>query len=315
MNLSSDNRRSGLTGAKMPSVSVVIPTYNRAPLLREALASVAAQTYPALDIAVVDDGSTDETASVVREFQEGGLPIVYLPGPHLNRLGQARNRGVAATRGEWVAFLDSDDLWLPQRLERQMETVEATPGAGFAFCNVQRFTAEGDMSGPYLDLRRDYSGRVTGALLEEPVALPSALMVSGDAFRRLGGFADRRINEDYELTLRLSALYPAAYTPEVLVRMRAHGGNRSLAMQREAGLEYLRIVEAFLAAHPELPPDAKASGRLGMANVHFKLAKQYAASGKHEAARKHALKFTLLRPLDRRGPALWLGSLARWAGR
>jgi glycosyltransferase involved in cell wall biosynthesis len=299
---------------QMPSVSVVIPTYNRAPLLREALASVAVQTYPAIDIAVVDDGSTDETESVVREFQEAGLPIIYLPGPHLNRLGQVRNRGVEATHGEWIAFLDSDDLWLPNRIARQLETILRVPDAAFAFCNVQRFTSDGDMPGTYLDARRDFSGRVTGALLEEPVALPSALMVRRDAFGKLGGFADRRINEDYELTLRLSALYPAAYTPEALVRMRAHGGNRSLAMQREAGFEYLRIVEAFLAENPQLPPDAKASGRLGMANVHYKLAKLYAASGKHAAARRHALRFTRLRPLDRRWPALWLGSFARWAG-
>jgi glycosyltransferase involved in cell wall biosynthesis len=296
-------------------VSVVIPTYNRASLLREALASVAAQTYPALDIAVVDDGSTDGTEGVVREFQEAGLPIIYLPGPHLNRLGQTRNRGVAGTRGEWIAFLDSDDLWLPHRIERQLETIWSVPGAAFAFCNVQRFTAEGNMPSTYLDPRRDYSGRVTAALIKEPVAVPSALMVRRDAFRRLRGFSDRRINEDYELTLRLSALYPAAYAPEALVRMRAHGGSRSLAMQREAGLEYLRIVRAFLAEYPQLPPEVRAHGRDGIANVHYKLAKLYASSGRPREARRHALRFTRMRPLDRRAPMLWLRSFSSWAAR
>src|SRR5436305_9869201 len=91
-------------------VSVVIPTYNRAALLREALASVLAQTLPAREIAVVDDGSTDETAALVAELTTAGAPIVYLPGSHENRRGPARNWGAAATTAPYIAFLDADDM-------------------------------------------------------------------------------------------------------------------------------------------------------------------------------------------------------------
>jgi glycosyltransferase involved in cell wall biosynthesis len=298
------------------TVSVVIPTYNRAEMLREALGSVMAQTVPVLDIAVVDDGSTDHTADLVRGYQRGGAPIVFLPGPHRDRLGEARNRGVAATRGKWIAFLDSDDIWLPARVERQLAGLAHVPGAEFAFCNVQRFNEAGDIGGPYLDPSEDYSGPVTARLLEEPVALPSALMVSRSAFEDLGGFADRSINEDYELTLLLSVRGPASYVPDVLVRMRAHGGSRSLAQQKLANLEYLRIVHAFLKANPTLPREARAAARRAVLNVHHKLARLYAEEGDRTRARRHLRMCIRLRPFSRRAAGLtadlYLSNLPLW---
>ena len=87
-------------------VSVVIPTYNRADLLRAALESVQAQTVPVREIVVVDDGSTDHTAAVVHELTAAGAPILYVPLPHLNQRGAARNRGAAATTSPLIAFLE-----------------------------------------------------------------------------------------------------------------------------------------------------------------------------------------------------------------
>ena len=292
-----------------PQVSVVIPTYNRAEMLRVALDSVRAQTIPAFEIAVVDDGSTDHTAEVVRDFASGGMPLIYLTGPHRDRLGEARNRGVAATSGEWIAFLDSDDIWKPERLERQLNAIVAMPDALFAFCNVQRFDEYGPIgNGPYLSASADYNGRIVGYVLQEPVVVPSALMVRRDAFERLGGFSDRQINEDYELILKLAAENSACYVPDVLVMHRAHAGSRSMALQRASMLEYLDIVQRFLREHQDLARDVRVRGRRGLANVHLKLAAFYIQAGDRRTARKHLRSLLRLRPWDRRVLPAYLSS-------
>ena len=288
-------------------VSVIIPTYNRAEMLRAALESVLAQTMSVREIVVVDDGSTDHTPDVVRELVSRGAPIIYLTGPHRNNLREARTCGVEASSGALIAFLDSDDLWRPDRIERQLDALAHQPEAGMAFCNVQRFDERGPFTGgPYLPPTADYNGNILGDLLLEPVAVQSALVVKREAFMRVGGFPNRRINEDYELTLLIAALYPASYVREPLVLMRAHPGSRSRAMNRLAMLEYVKIVSDFLASHPYLPTHVAAQGRRGLANVHLKLANLYLEEGDKRRARRHVGAFVKLRPLDRRMPAALL---------
>ncbi|HKP54298.1 MAG TPA: glycosyltransferase [Chloroflexia bacterium] len=293
-----------------PQVSVVIPTYNRAELLRLTLRSVLAQTFPAKEIVVVDDGSTDDTASVVNEIAEEGSPILYLTGRHENRLGELRNRGVEATSGEWIAFLDSDDLWQPNRLDAQIKALERVPDAGLAFCNVQRFSESGPVGpGPYLPMSADYNGYILGDLLEEPVAVPSALMVRREVFEQVGGFADRPINEDYELTLLVAARYPASYVPDPLVLMRKHGDSRSRERNELALLEYISIVERFLAVNPRLPVSVSKRGRRGLANVHYKLVRLYLDTGDRAAARRHLREQVKYRPWDRRAVSAYLHAM------
>src|SRR3954468_10533282 len=99
-----------------PRFSVVIPTYNRAAYLAEAVRSVRDQTYPAHEIIVVDDGSTDNTAQVVEILANDGIPLRYLRQANQG-VAAARNRGIQAAAGDWIALLDSDDTWLPRKLE------------------------------------------------------------------------------------------------------------------------------------------------------------------------------------------------------
>jgi glycosyltransferase involved in cell wall biosynthesis len=290
-------------------VSVVIPTYNRAGMLREALESVLGQTLPAAEVLVVDDGSTDGTAQVVEDLARQGAPVVYLSGPHTNNRGEARNRGAAAASGDLIAFLDSDDLWKPRRLERQLEAWGLAPEAGFAFCNAQRFADTGLLGGPCLPVRADYSGYILGEILEEPRAGGSTLLVKREAFEGVGGFADLPMNEDYELTLRLAARYEASYAPEVLVLVREHPGRVSLQHGAKPLVEYIDIVEGFTARNP-LPTGVRARARTGLANVHLKLARLYLEGGDRQAARRHIVSVMRLRPWDRRWPSVFLRCLS-----
>jgi glycosyltransferase involved in cell wall biosynthesis len=287
-------------------VSVVIPTYNRADLLRAALESVLLQTLPVGEIVVVDDGSTDHTADVVRAFAMSGAPVIYLHGPHANSRGEARNRGVAASNGSLVAFLDSDDLWKPERLQRQLAAWERSPEAGFAFCNVQRFDESGPLGVACLHPAADFNGHVLGAVLTEPRAVSSTLIVKREVFERVGGFADLRMNEDYELSLRLAADYTASYVPEVLVMMREHPGRTSRSASEVPLLDYVRIVEGFLAKRSDLPAPMREAGRRGLANVHYKLGRFYLGEGERRRARDHLTEVLRLRPLDRRALSAYL---------
>ncbi len=113
-------------------MSVIIPTYNREPLVQEAVASVLAQGYPALEILVVDDGSTDNTVSRVGAL---GPPIHVIPIRHSGRPGLVRNVGLREAHGELIAFLDSDDLWLPGKLKRQIDYLAAHPDMAVVYTN------------------------------------------------------------------------------------------------------------------------------------------------------------------------------------
>jgi len=109
-----------------PRISVVIPTRNRSGLLAVTLASVADQTEKVAEVVVVDDASTDETDVVVRKFTEEGMPVTYVRNPHPLGGSGARNKGIAVAQGDYVAFLDDDDDWLPEKIERQADLIEAT---------------------------------------------------------------------------------------------------------------------------------------------------------------------------------------------
>jgi glycosyltransferase involved in cell wall biosynthesis len=125
-------------------VSVIIPTYNSARYLPAALASVVAQDYRPLEVIVVDDGSTDNTADCVAEFfRHTGLPGEYVYQPNQGP-AVARNRGLTVARGGWIAFLDADDLWLPDKTTRQMQVLSEYPQAGAAWGNASTFA--GDLS-------------------------------------------------------------------------------------------------------------------------------------------------------------------------
>jgi GT2 family glycosyltransferase len=208
-----------------------------------------------------------------------------------------------------VAFLDSDDIWEPQRLQKQVEALARFPESGFGFCNVQRFDSAGTAV-TCLRSEADYNGEILGELLVEPLAVSSTLLVRREAFDEVGGFAQLRMNEDYELSLRLALAYPASYVPEVLVLMREHEGRTSRQEDVTPLLDYVRIVRRFLAAHPALPVAVRARGRYGLANVHFKLARIYLQKGDRAAARQHLASLLKLRPWDRRLPGLFRQLLA-----
>ena len=203
-------------------MSVVIPTYNRAQMVPRAVRSVLAQDYPDLEVIVVDDGSTDDTADVIDDF----ATVRYI------RLGQnrggaaARNAGVEAGRGEFVAFLDSDDEWLPTKTSRQVQLMLKSPSTGAVYC---RHFAHDDAT----DTRSQrfpplYTGSIRPQLLSGKCPpTVSLFLVRRDALEEVGGFDESLAGfQDTDLWIRLSENWEFDAVDEALVVIHRHSGAR-----------------------------------------------------------------------------------------
>ena len=233
------------------TVGVVIPTYNYADGVRRAIESVLAQRQPADEIVVVNDGSTDHTLKVISGY---GNRLQWVSQPNRGAAA-ARNHGVRELGTDWVAFLDQDDTWLPEKLERQCAVLNRVPGA--AFCTTGAFT--------YFD------GKPTGVSIPDPARIArnfryrncfgfvsSSCMIRRDAFMALGGFREsqRTYADDWELAVRLYLHYPFLVVPEPLINyFESSTGagskafemmNAELSMADTTLLEGLSGVERFL---------------------------------------------------------------------
>jgi glycosyltransferase involved in cell wall biosynthesis len=235
----------------MVNVSVVIPTHDRASLVVRALRSVAAQTYHDYEILVVDDGSTDDTESALRTIE---IPMRYLRQSHAG-VSAARNRGVAAARGQWIAFLDSDDVWLPQKLARQ--TTFAEGEGGIEACQTEETWIR---NGVRVNPGRRHAkpcGDIFAASLELCLVSPSAVMLRRATFERVGGFDEGLAAcEDYDLWLRLAAQVPVFLVPQPLVIR--YGGHADQLSRRHWGLDRFRVAALIrLLATVPLSPDRR----------------------------------------------------------
>jgi glycosyltransferase involved in cell wall biosynthesis len=216
-----------------PQVSVVIPTYNRARYLAEAIDSVVAQSHDAFEILVVDDGSEDETPDVLARY---GDDVVFLKLEHSGLLGAVRNAGLRRARGELVAFLDSDDIWLPKKLERQISVLDRNPSVGLVCSNAVVIDQDGNKARDlYLRAEQGSSGNVLEQLLDVNFVIVSSAVVRRKLVDQVGGFReDERLRgiEDYDLWLRVGAISELVYLPEALLRYREHAGSMRMEVPR-----------------------------------------------------------------------------------
>lgn len=230
-------------------ISVIIPTYNRAQFIAETIESVLAQTRPAGEVVVVDDGSTDSTREVVARF---GERVRYVWQENSER-SVTRNHGLALTSGEYVSFLDSDDCWLPETLAELCGALDAEPAVALvaAGCAIVRedgqaldvFYPGGGVEGVLTDAFRQL-------LQSNLIGSPSAVLVRRSALETAGRFdEDRRLLgvEDWELWARLAFHAPILCRRRPLVRYRRHRSNTPLATMR---LRYPCVIEALLRNLP-----------------------------------------------------------------
>jgi len=229
-------------------VSVVIPTKDRRAFVVEAVRSVLAQNMPNLELVVVDDGSTDGTAECLsRSFQEPRLRIVRQENLGVSA---ARNRGARETSGSWLAFLDSDDLWLPGKLERQLEAMQPPESAGACYTE-EVWYRRGRWANPR-NVHAKYDGWIFPHCLPLCIVSPSSVLLHRRVFDELGGFDESLpACEDYDLWLRLTARYPVRLLSErLIIKRNGHPGQLS---QEHWGLDRFRVRALWgVALDPEV---------------------------------------------------------------
>jgi glycosyltransferase involved in cell wall biosynthesis len=206
-------------------ISVVIPTYNRASLLQKTIASVIAQTYYNWELIVVDDGSTDDTSQLIKSIRDARIRVVELP--HSGHIGNLFNTGVRAGSGEWIAFLNSDDMWLPDKLELQLDALKRS-GSRWCYGNFELVNEAGQTISPKAGKYRPISGWIIKQLLTTEAAVTMcSVMLQRSLFEEAGGFStDPRLmyRGDYELALRLALRAEVIALPDLLVRVLEHAG-------------------------------------------------------------------------------------------
>ena len=215
-------------------MSVIIPTYNRARLLPRCLDSVLSQELQPLEIIVVDDGSTDTSAQLVsRDY-----PGIKLVSQENKGVSAARNAGINAAQGDWLAFLDSDDAWFPGKLGRQAQTVETSPGCGIVHTD-EIWIRNGVRVNPR-SKHRKYGGSIFKHCLPLCVISPSSVMIHRRVFDQVGLFDEALpVCEDYDLWLRACALIPVAFVNEPLITK--YGGHDDQLSTRYRGMDRYRI--------------------------------------------------------------------------
>lgn len=219
---------------RMAGVSVVIPTFDRARVLPRALESVMAQSRPPTEVIVVDDGSTDDTAELVVDR----FPTTRLIRQENRGVSAARNRGIEAAAGEWIALLDSDDEWRPEKLEKQLDALQAQPE--LRICHTDEIWIRRGRRVNPRQIHAKHGGWIFRQCLPLCAMSPSSIVIHRSVFEEVGLFDEQLpACEDYDLWLRICHRYPVLLVDEPLVVK--HGGHDDQLSTRIWGLDRFRI--------------------------------------------------------------------------
>ena len=212
----------------MNLVSVVIPTYNRADTVGYAINSALNQTYTDIEILVIDDGSTDQTAQIISQF---GSRIKYFYKDN-GGVSSARNLGIRKSTGEMIAFLDSDDEWLPNKIERQLRFMHENPDFGMVLCDCNFINSKRHITGKS-SRRKDlpHDGFILEDVLLSPSLLPSSVLIKKSILIDIGGFDETlKTAEDLDLHLKIANNYKISLRTEPLFNyMRGNAGLSELS--------------------------------------------------------------------------------------
>jgi len=218
----------------MPQVSIIIPTYNRQQFLNEALDSVLSQSFQDFELIVVDDGSTDETATMLDNYRSR---IIYLKQENSGP-SAARNAGIKRAGGTYLAFLDADDLWLKHKLRTQMDIVNANPE--IRICYTDEIWIRNGVRVNQKKLHQKYSGWIFQKCLPLCIISPSSVLIHRHVFEQVGLFDETLpVCEDYDLWLRASAVYPITFIAQPLIMKR--GGHADQLSKKLWGMDRYRV--------------------------------------------------------------------------
>ena len=216
------------------NISVVIPTYNRRETIGRSIDSVLNQTLFPSEIIVVDDGSTDGTC----DYIQSNFPSIKLLHQPNKGVSSARNMGIRSSNSDWVALLDSDDEWFPQKLEKQVMTLSQSPD--IKFCHTEEIWIRNGVRVNQMKKHQKYGGHIFYKCLDMCRISPSSVLFHQSILDDVGYFdKDLKVCEDYDLWLRITAKFPVLYIDEPLIKK--YGGHEDQLSRVKDGIESHRI--------------------------------------------------------------------------
>ena len=221
-------------------------------MLTEAIDSVLNQTFKDFELIVVDNYSSDNTESVVKSYADDR--VRYFKNQNKGFIGVNRNYGIKKSRGEYIAFLDDDDLWLPEKLERQVKLLDSNKELGLVYSDCYVIDSSGDLrKGTYFVSRKPVRGNAFSELFQRNPIPMLTVVIRKEVFDKVGGFNPRyKISLDYDLWLRIAEYYPVDFVEQPLAKFRVHSGS---IYQKHTALAYrenLQIMDYWLDRNPDL---------------------------------------------------------------
>jgi glycosyltransferase involved in cell wall biosynthesis len=282
---------------KRLTVTALIPTYNMAHFVRQAVDSVLAQSRPVDEVIVVDDGSTDNTAEVLAPY-EGRLRRVLKKN---GGLASARNAGLREAKGDFIALLDADDLWQPDKMEKQMGFLAQHPGIDFLFGDYCNFSDETDNEEPeikcpamhdYLVANASNLTQIFDCLLEENVVLPSTVVFRWSCLERTGYFDEKlRRVEDLDLWLRAARVCRFGFVNAMVTKRRRHGANLTNQWAKMQ-MVHADVLANALNTLTDLTEKSKKLMKARIAGLHYDLGSYFLKQ------RDFAMAYQYLRQMD-----------------
>jgi glycosyltransferase involved in cell wall biosynthesis len=294
----------------IPLISVIIPVYNGESHICKAIRSVLDQTYNNFELIIVDDGSTDSTSTIVRSFTDKRISYI-----HQGNLGpsSARNAGVMRSRGEYIAFLDCDDWWLPKKLEIQLTHFQSFPETGLVYCATHIYDTRNR-------LVQFQAANIDGYALDSMLmgnfisGSASSVMIHRTVLDHVGLFDESlRTCEDWDLWLRIAAMYRICFVRTPLVHLLTRPGSLGKNIKGIRDDSFQLLDKAFTSYAAGLNYRKKHA----YAQVHLTAASSFASAGKHKRARQELIASLRLNPINlsvllRLGMTFFGSSINHW---
>lgn len=254
----------------MTYVSVIIPVYNAEKYIKKTIQSVLDQTYKDYEIIVVDDGSTDSSEKILSQFKN----IRYFYQEN-SGVSASRNKAIEESRGRYIALLDQDDIWYPQRLEKQILALEKNSDAGIIYADCNYIDAEDRVILRLFEKQKAYSGRIFEQLaLDNFIPIPTVL-IKKEALNKAGLFCeDYTFAEEYDLFLKIARFYNVVFVNNVLAGYRIHDTN--LSKDTENSLkEDIKVTKYVMSKYQEEIKNIKNKLKKKLNGLYYQLAKIY----------------------------------------
>jgi len=276
-------------------VSIIVPTYNRAHLVTETIDSILAQTVKDFELIVVDNESTDNTEEVIKSYTD--RRIRYFQHQNNGLVAVNRNYGISKANGEYIAFCDDDDLWMPEKLERQVKLLDLNKELGLVYSDSYIMDENGDLERDTLfSNSRPLRGNVFDKLFQSNCIPTLTVMIRREVLSKVGGFDPKYIiAQDYDLWLRIAEHYPIDFTEEPLAKYRIHGG--SISRNWELAInEVFQLTEYWLEKKANLERGFRGKAKQKQANLHISLMVCYFRNHQNQKAISESMNLIRLFP-------------------